>query len=125
MDALSSSYSMRNLMGRHYLEHLLVFLSADYFLDIWNNPGPTEPPDEEPPPAEDPPADLSPRERIAWIKAPFSASTWFQRMARVRDGVSRLNATLNYSEALNTGEKLKLTIAQLPFDDKDRWVACP
>ncbi len=29
MDGQSSNYSMRNLMGRHYLEHLWVFLSAD------------------------------------------------------------------------------------------------
>ena len=38
MDGLSSSYSMRHLMGRHYLEHLWVFLSADSFLDVWNLP---------------------------------------------------------------------------------------
>ena len=56
---------------------------------------------------------------------PFAATTWFQRMARVRDGVARLNAALSYSEALNTGEKLKLTIAQLPYDANDRWVGLP
>ena len=56
---------------------------------------------------------------------PFASTTWFQRMARVRDGVARLNAALNYSEALNTGEKLKLTIAQLPYDANDRWVGLP
>ena len=55
----------------------------------------------------------------------FAVTTWFQRMARVRDGVGRLNAALTYSEALNTGEKLKLTIAQLPFDKEDRWVGLP
>jgi len=55
----------------------------------------------------------------------LASTTWFQRMARVRDGVARLSATLNYSEALNTGEKLKLTIAQLPLDNDDRWVALP
>ena len=38
---------------------------------------------------------------------------------------ARLNAALNYSEALNTGEKLKLTIAQLPYDADDRWVGLP
>ena len=63
MDGLSSSYSMRNLMGRHYLEHLLVFMSADYFLDIWNNPGPTEPPEEEAPELEEPDPHLQPRFR--------------------------------------------------------------
>lgn len=56
---------------------------------------------------------------------PLASTTWFQRMARVRDGVARLNATLNYSEAVNTGEKLKLSIAQLPYSDPDRWVGLP
>jgi hypothetical protein len=56
---------------------------------------------------------------------PFASTTWFQRMARVRDGVGRLNAALNYSEALKTGEKLNLTIAQLPYDSNDRWVGLP
>ena len=48
MDGLSSSYSMRNLMGRHYLEHLWVFLSADFFLDVWEPRG-RSPPEPEPP----------------------------------------------------------------------------
>ena len=56
---------------------------------------------------------------------PLASITWFQRMARVREGVARLHATLNYSEALKTGEKLKLTIAQLPYDADDRWVGLP
>ena len=56
---------------------------------------------------------------------PFASITWFQRMARVREGAARLDATLNYSEALKTGEKLKLTIAQLPYDAGDRWVGLP
>jgi|APLak6261663543_1056040.scaffolds.fasta_scaffold00221_6 hypothetical protein len=56
---------------------------------------------------------------------PLAAVTWFQRMARVRDGMARLNAALNYSEALNAGEKLKLTIAQLPYGENDRWVGLP
>jgi hypothetical protein len=53
---------------------------------------------------------------------PFASITWFQRMARVREGAARLDATLNYSEALKTGEKLNLTIAQLPYEAGDRWV---
>jgi hypothetical protein len=56
---------------------------------------------------------------------PFASTTWFQRMARVRDGVARLNDTLNYAEALKTGEKLELTIAQLPYEGNDRWVGLP
>ncbi|HKE56579.1 MAG TPA: hypothetical protein VKB46_07755, partial [Pyrinomonadaceae bacterium] len=55
----------------------------------------------------------------------LAANTWFQRMARVRDGVGRLNAALSYAEALNTGDKLKLSVAQLPFDATDRWVGLP
>ncbi len=56
---------------------------------------------------------------------PLAATTWFQRVARVRDGVAKLNAALTYTEALNTGEKLNLKIAQLPHDEKDRWVGLP
>lgn len=53
---------------------------------------------------------------------PLASTTWFLRMARVRDGVSRLNDALTYAEALGSGEKLKLTIAQLPFAAGDRWI---
>ena len=56
---------------------------------------------------------------------PFAATTWLHRMARVREGAARLNAALNYSEALKTGEKLKLSVAQLPYDANDRWVGLP
>ncbi|HKS10898.1 MAG TPA: hypothetical protein VJS13_15215 [Pyrinomonadaceae bacterium] len=56
---------------------------------------------------------------------PLAATTWFERMARVREGVAKLNAALSYSEALNTGERLKLTVAQLPFTANDRWLALP
>ena len=34
MEGLSSSYSIRNLLGRHHLEHLWVFLVADFALNI-------------------------------------------------------------------------------------------
>jgi hypothetical protein len=55
----------------------------------------------------------------------LASSTWFQRMSRVRAGVSRLNASINYAEALTAGEKLQLNIAQLPFTENDRWVGLP
>jgi hypothetical protein len=55
----------------------------------------------------------------------FASTTWFQRMARVRDGVARLNDALGYAEALGSGEKLKLTVAQLPHGPDDRWVGLP
>ena len=53
---------------------------------------------------------------------PLAATTWFQRMARVRDGVARLHEALGYAEALGSGEKLALSIAQLPYASDDRWV---
>jgi hypothetical protein len=56
---------------------------------------------------------------------PFAATTWFQRMARVRDGVARLHDVLSYAEALGSGEKLHLTLAQLPYNSDDRWVGLP
>ena len=56
---------------------------------------------------------------------PLAAMTWFERTARVREGAGKLNAALSYSEALDTGEKLQLTIAQLPFTANDRWLALP
>ncbi|HEU4386420.1 MAG TPA: hypothetical protein VFV34_01395, partial [Blastocatellia bacterium] len=49
MDGLSSSYSIRSLMGRHYLEHLWVFLSAGYYLDVWEPPIDEFPEEPEPP----------------------------------------------------------------------------
>lgn len=34
MEGLSSSYSIRNFLGRHYLEHLWVLLGADFFFHV-------------------------------------------------------------------------------------------
>jgi hypothetical protein len=56
---------------------------------------------------------------------PLQAVTWFQRAARVRAGVARLNASLAYAESLQTGAQLDLRVAQLPFIENDRWVALP
>ena len=36
IDGLSSTYSIRNLMGRQYLEHLNIFLTAGFFEDVWD-----------------------------------------------------------------------------------------
>lgn len=56
---------------------------------------------------------------------PLASITWFQRAVRVRDGVSRLNDAINYSEILFNREALKLSIAQLPYRSEDRWVGLP
>ena len=93
MDGLSSSYSMRHLMGRHYLEHLLVFLSADFFSDVWNLPPIEEPPPlEEPPPIEVPP-DLVGRERAEFIRRANAERAAAIREARAaRDAILRARA---------------------------------
>jgi hypothetical protein len=56
---------------------------------------------------------------------PLAVVTWFERVSRVREGVGRLNASLGYSDALETGERLNLKIAQLPYNEDDRWVGLP
>jgi hypothetical protein len=56
---------------------------------------------------------------------PLAVVTWFQRAARARDGVARLDASLRYAEAVGSGERLSLTLAQLPFGPNDRWVGLP
>src|SRR5262249_50798933 len=48
-----------------------------------------------------------------------------QRIARVRDGVARLDDALRYAEALGNGDALTLQVAQLPQRDNDRWVGLP
>jgi hypothetical protein len=46
-------------------------------------------------------------------------------MARVREGVARLDDALQYAEALSNGDTLTLQVAQLPQRDSDRWVGLP
>ncbi len=53
---------------------------------------------------------------------PLPSITWFQRIARVRDGAARLDTTMQYSEALN-GPLLNFQIGQLPYGDGERWIA--
>ena len=48
-----------------------------------------------------------------------------QRMARVREGVSRLDDALQIAEALGNGDALTLQVAQLPLRPADRWVGLP
>ena len=51
--------------------------------------------------------------------------TWFARYARVRDPVARLATCVAGAEALGTGDRLALKVAQLPFDSNDRWIGLP
>ncbi len=56
---------------------------------------------------------------------PLAVHTWFSRCSRVRDGVSRMGACLQRSEVLGAGARLNLTVAQLPFENGERWVGLP
>lgn len=53
---------------------------------------------------------------------PQESVTWFQRMARVRDGAARLDAAMLYAEALN-GPMLSFQVGQLPSRDGEQWLA--
>jgi hypothetical protein len=56
---------------------------------------------------------------------PLAVNTWFARCSRVRDGVSRFGACLQRAEVLNAGARLNLSVAQLPFQNGERWVGLP
>lgn len=53
---------------------------------------------------------------------PMASITWFQRIARVREGAARLDTTVQYAEALN-GPSLEFQIGQLPDVKGEQWVA--
>jgi hypothetical protein len=55
----------------------------------------------------------------------LAANTWFSRHARVRDGVARALNCLRGAEVLGTGDRLRLSVAQLPFVATERWVGLP
>jgi hypothetical protein len=55
----------------------------------------------------------------------FAATTWLQRMARIRPGVSRLHQAILYGESLTGTTLSALSVAQLPQTSGDRWVALP
>ncbi|MBK8816036.1 MAG: hypothetical protein IPN42_11320 [Methylococcaceae bacterium] len=56
---------------------------------------------------------------------PLAVVTWHQRASRVHDGIGRLHDVFLYTEALATGERMNLHVAQLPFLENDRWVGLP
>jgi hypothetical protein len=56
---------------------------------------------------------------------PLAAHAWFTRSAQVREPVARLGACLRGAEVLATGDRLALSVAQLPFNAAERWVGLP
>jgi hypothetical protein len=116
MDGLSANYSIRHLLGRHYLEHLFVFLSADTFVDVWEPMSDEIPPEPEPPEVEEPPEDLPPSQRAAWIRAQAAAQQAYLRahqqwLAAIRAREARLALINSKREAASTWWA---TQAQLP-----------
>jgi len=55
----------------------------------------------------------------------LAAHGWFMRSTRVREAAARLGGCLRTSEVLAAGERLSLSVAQLPFDAAERWVGLP
>jgi len=55
----------------------------------------------------------------------LACHTWLARSARVRDGIARFGDALNGTEVLTGGERLRLGVAQLPFQAQERWVGLP
>ncbi len=56
---------------------------------------------------------------------PLAVHGWFTRYARVRDTVARFGACLRGAEVLGAGDRLTLSVAQLPFVNTERWVGLP
>jgi hypothetical protein len=56
---------------------------------------------------------------------PLAANTWFARCSRVRDPLARMRSCLQGAEVLQTGARLNLSVAQLPYSAGDRWVGLP
>jgi hypothetical protein len=56
---------------------------------------------------------------------PLNASTWLLRLSRVRERSARLRDALGYAEAVGSGARLDLAVAQLPHTPGERWVALP
>jgi hypothetical protein len=55
----------------------------------------------------------------------FQATTWMQRMARIRPGVSGLHRSILFAESLIGKTLPALSVAQLPTVPDDRWIALP
>ncbi|MGZ5904624.1 MAG: hypothetical protein ACXWKQ_04685, partial [Reyranella sp.] len=56
---------------------------------------------------------------------PLASHGWFAQYSRVRDPMGRMSACLRGAEVLTTGERLNLSVAQLPLVNGERWVGLP
>ncbi|HVG77319.1 MAG TPA: hypothetical protein VNF03_04210 [Patescibacteria group bacterium] len=53
---------------------------------------------------------------------PLAVDTWFARMERIREPLSKLSLALRAAEVLRTRESLRPAVAQLPHRAGQRWV---
>jgi IPT/TIG domain len=53
----------------------------------------------------------------------LAATSWIQRLSRVRAGFQRLSDTLVLDEAINADDRARFAVAQLPRRIGDRWAA--
>jgi len=56
---------------------------------------------------------------------PWPVMTFFQRAARVRDRVARLDLVFTYADAVTRSVPMRLRVAQLPYAPRARWLALP
>ena len=56
---------------------------------------------------------------------PLAVYPWFQQVQRVREPVSHLSASLQAAEVAGAGATLRLSVAQLPHVEGERWIGLP
>jgi hypothetical protein len=56
---------------------------------------------------------------------PLEVYSWFARCERVREAMYHLGSALRGAEVLSTGDRLQLSVVQLPLMPNDRWVGLP
>jgi hypothetical protein len=56
---------------------------------------------------------------------PLAVHAWFAQSSQVREPLAALGRCLRSAEVLGRGERLALSIAQLPFNAAERWVGLP
>jgi hypothetical protein len=56
---------------------------------------------------------------------PLAPATWLDQLARVRPGVARLHTVIRYAEVTGALAGAELTVAQVPYQSGERWIALP
>ena len=67
----------------------------------------------------------APTDLLGADASPLACSTWLRRIAFVRDGASRLQRVLVYTDALAINSTAALSPGQSPWSAGERWVSLP